>query len=258
VLVAYFTAELIRSKGLVYGFLSVAVWLSMFVVPASLFIGEEVARPALTSILVGIAVFLAYSVATWDWALLLRWLIQLGVLEYVIASGSPIIAHYIGTVPVSIAWYLIALGVAYVVVSVFLGPPSVAVVDPLAFTAGACSLVLVLLAYSFILGGTVLSVGTAGPVVEFIAWILPIATGGVTPLAFMPKPIQIVAYLTPFSYPAELLRYSLGVLPPLLDPRLTMAIGISYSVAFFTTSFLYLNYQMKKLLKEGVKSVALF
>ncbi|MCX8184821.1 MAG: ABC transporter permease [Sulfolobales archaeon] len=258
VLVAYFTAELIRSKGLAYGFLSLAVWLSMFIVPASLFAKGEIMHSALTGILVGISVFLAYNTATWDWALLLRWLIQLEVLEYVMASGSSIVSHYLGTIPVSIAWYSIALGVAYTIVSVFLGPPNITVVDPLALVAGICSLMLVLLAYSFILGGTVLSVGSAGPILEFIAWILPVATGSITPLAFMPKPIQIFAYLTPFSYPAELLRYSLGVSSTLLDPGLTAIIGASYSAVFFTAGLLYLNHQVRKLLREGIRSVALF
>lgn len=258
VLVAYFIGELIRSRGLAYGLMSLAIWLTMFVVPASLFVRGEVVSSVPAGVLVGVAVFLAYSIATWDWAMLLRWLIQLGVLDYVMTSGSPLIAHYLGTIPVSLAWYSIALSIAYAIVSTFLGPPSVAIVNPLAFAAGVCSLLLVLMAYSFILGGTVISAGTVGPVVEFIGWILPISTGGLTPLIYMPRPLQVIAYLTPFSYPAELLRYSLGVSNPVLSPELTLVIGVTYSAVFLAISSLYLNYQVKKMLKEGVKSVALF
>lgn len=258
VLLAYFIGELVRSKGLAYSLLSLAVWLSMFMVPASLFVEDGSTGVPSTRILVGVAVFLAYSTATWDWALLLRWLIQLGVLEYVVASGSPIVSHYLGTVPVSIAWYSMALAIAYAIVGVFLGPPKVVLVDPLAFAAGVFSLLLVLMAYSFILGGTLIAAGTVGPVVEFVGWILPISTGGLTPLIIMPRPLQVVAYLTPFSYPAELLRYSLGVSGTVLDPTLLAGVGMVYSVAFIAVSFVYLKYQLKRMLKEGVRSVALF
>lgn len=258
VLTAYFVSELIRSKGLTYGLLSLAVWLSMFTVPVSLFVRGETASVASAGALVGVSVFLAYSTATWDWAMLLRWLIQLGVLEYVIASGSPILAHYLGTVPVSVAWYLIALGIAYAIVSLFLGPPTIAVTDPIALTVGVCSLLLVLLGYSLLLGGTMLSAGTVGPVVEFVGWLLPISTGGLTPLELMPRPVQVIAYATPFSYPAELLRYSLGVSRPLIEPRLTVVISALYSVVFLALSALYLRYQMRRLLREGIKTAALF
>lgn len=257
VLVAYFISELVRSKGLVYGLLSLGVWLSIFVVPASLFVGGGDTGLLATGILVGTAIFLAYSTATWDWAMLLRWLLQLGIFEYVITSGSPILSHYIGTVPVSITWYSIALGIAYMIIRTFIGPPHISVVDPVALIAGVSFLLLVLLAYSFILGGSVIAAGTAGPVVEFISWILPIATGGLVPVSAMPRFLQIVAYLTPFSYPAELLRYSLGVSRTILDPGTTLLVGATYSVLFLVLSAMYLRYQINKVLKEGIKTAAL-
>lgn len=258
VLIAYFVSDLIRSRGLIYGLLSLAVWLSMFTVPASLFVRGGIAATISTGILIGMAILLAYSTATWDWAMLLRWLIQLGVLEYVVASGSPILAHFLGTVPVSVTWYLIALGISYAIVSLFLGPPVVTLVDPVVFVAGVFSLLLVLLAYSLLLGGAILSAGTVGPVVEFISWLLPIATGGILPLELMPAAIRIFAYVTPFSYPAELLRYSLGVSRPAIEPGLAMVIGAFYSSSFLAISMVYLRYQLRKLLKEGVKTAALF
>lgn len=258
VLVAYFVGELVRSKGLAYGLLSLAVWLSMFIVPASLFIKGETESSLSAGVLIGSAIFLAYSTATWDWAVLLRWLMQLGILEYVIASGSSIFSHYLGTVPVSIAWYSMALAIAYTIVSVFLGPPKVVLVDPAAFAIGVVSLLMVLMAYSFMLGGTLLAAGTAGPIIEFIGWILPIATGGLTPLSIMPKPLQVVAYLTPFSYPAELLRYSLGISNPVLEPSLVVILGATYSTIFLGLSSIYLKHQVRRMLKEGVRSVSLF
>lgn len=258
VLIAYFTAELIRSKGLIHGLLSLAVWLSVFVLPASLFIESEDVGTVAAGMFVGVAVFLAYSTATWDWAMLLRWLLQLGVLEYVLASGSPLISHYLGTIPVSITWYVIALGLAYGIIRTFVGPPNFNLVDIPALLVGVFMLLLVLLAYSFLLGGSVLATGSAGPIVELVSWLLPIATGGIFPVTAMPEPLRVIAYLTPFSYPSELLRYSLGVSYPALNPEFVSAVGMVYSIAFMILSAIFLRYQVGKALKEGVKTVALF
>ncbi|PUA34010.1 MAG: hypothetical protein B7O98_00940 [Zestosphaera tikiterensis] len=259
VLKAYLTAELIRSKGLAFGLMSLAIWLSMFITPVTFFAESQAQAGTLSAgVLIGISVFLAYSTATWDWAWLLRWLLQLGVLEYVIASGSSIFTHYLGMVPVSIAWYSVALLIAYGVVSTFVAPPTIALVNPLLFLAGVASLLFVLLAYAMLLGGTIIGAGSAGPVVEFISWILPVATGGLTPLKSLPTVVQNIALATPFSYPAELIRYSLGVSNPILDPNLTALIGILYSTAFLAFSTAFMKYQLRKMLKEGVKSVAAF
>jgi len=188
VLRAYFTAELVRSRGLVYGLLSLAVWISVFVVPTTLFSEEGATERVARGVLVGVAVFLAYSTATWDWAMLLRWLVQLGVLEYVLASGSPIISHFIGMIPVSLAWYSIALCIVYAVISLFVGPPRLVVLDPIALATGIVTLLLVLLAYALLVGGALLTSGTPGPVVELVSWILPLAAGGFFPVRSMRFP----------------------------------------------------------------------
>lgn len=258
VLRAYFTAELVRSRGLVYGLLSLAVWISVFVVPTTLFSEGGAAERVAGGVLVGVAVFLAYSTATWDWAMLLRWLVQLGVLEYVLASGSPIISHFIGMIPVSLAWYSIALCIVYAVISLFVGPPRLVVLDPIALAIGIVTLLLVLLAYALLVGGALLTSGTSGPVVELVSWILPLATGGFFPVRSMPDLLQVVAYLTPFSYPAELIRYSLGVSEPLVDVGVVAAVGLTYAILFLAASAVFLRVQLRKVLKEGVKSVALF
>ncbi|MCC6046916.1 MAG: hypothetical protein LM571_01845 [Desulfurococcaceae archaeon] len=68
----------------------------------------------------------------------------------------------------------------------------------------------------------------------------------------------MVAYLTPFSYPAELIRYSLGVSEPPVDVGVVAAIGLTYAILFLAASAVFLRVQLRKVLKEGVKSVALF
>jgi len=257
VFLAYFKAELIRSKGLMLGIISLSVWLTLFITPLLLFKPPGMSAGRLSSLaLMAVIIFIAYSVATWDWAWEIRWLMMQGVLEYVLASGRNIFTLYTGIMPVSLLWYCIAIAASGAILSAFLGPPTLTLVSPHALAVGIYSIVVVLLAYALLLGGTTIGLGTAGPIVEFIGFILPIATGGLVPLANMPKALQTFALATPFSYPAELLRYALGISKPVIPVWECEAIAVTYSAAFFALSYLFFKRQLRKLLKEGIKTVA--
>ncbi len=256
---AYFMAELLRSRGFVYGLFSFAVWITLFVMPIALFTPQAVKPSQVsTAALTAVAVFLAYSVATWDWAWLLRWLIHQGMLEYIIISGRSVYVLYAGVIPVSAIWYLAALAVAYIMLSLLVAPPSFSVEVPWALVSGFGLLFMVMLGYAMFLGGTVIATGASGPIVEFIGWILPIATGGLTPLRNLPTEVQLIALATPFSYPAELIRYGLGISMPVIDPREVAIRGTIYATVFFAGSIAFMEYQLRKLLREGIKSAAMF
>ncbi len=259
VFLAYLKAELIRSHGLVIGVLSLSVWLSLFIAPLLLFRPpgmplERVSGLALTAVMI----FIAYSVATWDWAWELRWLMFHGVLEHVIVSGSSILLLYAGVIPVSLLWYGVSVSASALLLTVFLGPPAISLAHPVTLVVAVLTMVAVLLAYAMLLGATTIGVGSAGPVLELVGFILPIATGGLVPLSYMPKALQALALATPFSYPAELIRYSLGVSGTALPPWETEVIGAVYSLAFLLVAYALFRLQLKKLLKEGVRTVSMW
>jgi len=117
---------------------------------------------------------------------------------------------------------------------------------------------MVLFAHALILGGTTISVGTSGPVMEFISWILPIATGGLVPLRNMPVIVQKIAIYTPYSYPAELIRYSILGVDPILPLQETILYGTIFAIAYFAVAIIYFKIQLRKLLKEGPKTVGMY
>ncbi len=257
VFLAYFKAELIRSKGLMLGILSLSVWLTLFITPLLLFKPPGMSAGRLSSLaLMAVIIFIAYSVATWDWAWEIRWLMMQGVLEYVLASGRSIFTLYAGIMPVSLLWYCIAVVASGLILSAFLGPPTLILISPHALAIGLCSMVVVLLAYALLLGGTTISLGSAGPIVEFIGFILPVATGGLVPLSNMPRALQVFALVTPFSYPAELLRYAFRISTPVIPVHECEVVAAAYSAVFFALTYAFFKHQLRKLLKEGVKTVA--
>ncbi len=255
---AYVKAELLRNRGFLYAILSLSLWLMLFLAPIMLFMPQNVSKSYVAScIFVAIAVFLAYTMATWDWAWQLRWLINNGVFEYVLASGSSIFILYAGVVPVSLIWYMFTLVTSYYILSFTIAKPELYIKHPLVLVISVLCLFLVLMGYSMLLGAVAIASGSAGPILEFLGWIMPIATGGITPLSTLPREIQLFALSTPFSYPAELLRFSLGISRPIIDPSLCIAIAILYSSLFLLTSISLFRHQLKKLLKEGIKSMAM-
>ncbi|MEO3994002.1 MAG: ABC transporter permease [Desulfurococcaceae archaeon TW002] len=259
VFVSYVKAELLRSKGFLLGLISMAIWLAVFMLPMTLFRDPETPASLIsTYMFVGIAIFQAYSVSTWDWGWELRYSLFGGVLENVIVSGSSILVMYVGIIPISISWLALSLSITYVMLSAIIAPPILQVTNPALFLLGLVSLMIVLFAYAMILGSTLIASGTSGAIVEFVSWILPIATGGITPLANLPHIMKLIALLTPFSYPAELLRHSLGLATLIMPEEIMIIISILYPVVFLAFSYFYFKKQLRKLLKEGIKTVSLW
>ncbi len=258
VFLAYLRAELIRGKGALLGATSLMIWLVLFITPATLFRSPSTSLTEVsTKIFTSIAIFLSYLVATWDWGWELRWLNYQGILEYVLISGRGLITHYLGLIPISAIWFSITIALAYLMLSALISPPKIVITHPAYLVVGSLQLITVLLSYSLILGSLIVTTGSAGPVAEFIGWILPIATGGIVPLINLPAVIQQIALLTPFSYPAELIRYSLGISRTVVSVSTEALVGTAYSSAFLITAYLVLKYQLSKLRKEGVRSVAI-
>ncbi|MEM2411005.1 MAG: ABC transporter permease [Desulfurococcaceae archaeon] len=256
---AYFLSEFARSRGFIYGLVGMALWITVFTMPIALFAGDDVnADEVAARIFVGIILFMFYGTASWDWAAELRWMINDGRIEYYIASGSGFTPHYVGILPVSFMWLGIALSVNYLVLSLLWSPPSIRIVDPLIFLYGFTLLLTCLIAYALILGGTMISSGVTGSVVEVISFILPIATGGLLPLRLMPEPLQLFALLTPFSYPAELVRYSMLGVEPVLELKVTILAGTLYVLVFLVLGVIYFKYQLKRAVREGFKTISMW
>ena len=259
VLSAYIKAELLRSKGFIIGAFSLMLWLIMFLAPAVLFRSPQTSPEVIsTYALVAIGIFVSYSAATWDWAWELRWLMYQGILEHVILSGESVFLLFAGILPVSMIWLTLAMLGSYMLLTGIIAPPQIVVAEPTALLTGVASLAIVLVAYALLLGGVTISTGTSGPIMELIGWVLPIATGGLVPLAALPKAVQYIALATPFSYPAELIRYGLGLASPVLDPSLTAYVALAYTTGFLIFAVFFFKFQLKKILKEGVKTVAVY
>ncbi len=259
VLKAYFTAELIRSRGFVYGLLSMAMWMMLFIAPIMLFTPPGVDEGLFAGYgFTAVLVFMSYSTVTWDWAWQLRWLMRSGIFDYVVTSGRNILILYLGIVPVSLVWLAMALAEVYVLLAVLFTPPAFQISNPLLLVYGLVMLGVVLFAHSMILGATTIATGTSGPVMEILSWILPIATGGLVPLIRMPETIQVIALCTPYSYPAEIIRYYLLGTPTVLPIEQTLLHGGIYAIVFLAVSLIYFKIQLKKVFKEGPKTIGMY
>lgn len=180
-----------------------------------------------------------------------------GILEHYFISGRPVIMVYVGLMPVGLLWVALSLAMVYVIMAILYAPPAISVHDPLALIVGFVCLLIVLSGYSLILGSSMLLSGTGGPVVEILSWILPIATGGFTPLIMYPEVLRMIALATPFSYPAELIRYGLIGAAPALPTSTLIMIGLPYSLGFLVVALLLLRYSIHRIRHEGVRAIGI-
>jgi len=256
---AYTLNDLVRSKGFIYGLISFSLWILLFILPVQLFLPRDVDPSMVASYgFTAIFIFLSYSIATWDWGAELRWMINHGILEYYIVSNSGFLPHYLGLMPVSFIWLVVALSVNYLLLSIIYKPPVILIHDPVLFILSIIMLLMVLMGYALLLAGTMISSGTTGFIIELLSFILPISTGGLTPLSKLPESIRSFALSTPFSYPAELIRYSILGWKPVMDTTMMFVIGYLYAIAFILIGVVYFKIQFKKILREGVRVTTLW
>lgn len=256
---AYFLSDMVRSRGLIYGLISLSLWLLIFLTPMSLFLAENqdpgiAASYGFTAILI----FTLYSIATWDFAAELRFLINQGVLEYYLTTNSGILPHYMGIIPVSFMWLVLELSLNYILLSILFKPPVFYINNLFYLILGFIMLLIVLISYGLVLGGSLISSGSSGFIIEIIGFILPVATGGLAPLRRLPVQFQLFALSTPFSYPAEIIRYSILGFEPVMSIEYMFVIGYLYSTIFLALSILYFKYQLKKIMREGVRITTLW
>ena len=254
----YFKVELIRNKGFIFGLASLTLWLSLFLAPLSFFVPKGHESYVSTNGLVTILIFLLYSTASWDWAWELRMMAFNGVLDYVICSGRSLLLHFIGIVPVSLIWLGLALMIAYISLAVLIAPPIITVENYALLTLGFILLIIVLISYSLILGSVILTTGTSGPIIELITWLLPISVGGVIPLTNMPKILQLLSLALPFSYPVEIIRYSLGLSKPIININYELFVGTIYPILFLMIGYTIFKIQVRNILKNGIKTLSMF
>jgi ABC-2 type transport system permease protein len=256
---AYLLASLIRSRGLVYALLGFGLWMILIVAPISLFAEEGVDTSTIASrVFVGIILFYYFSFATWEWGAELRWMIMRGILEYYIASGSGFAPHYLAILPVTLLWLAIALSISYALLSILWSPPVIVVYDYPTLIAGFAMYTIGLLGYALILGGSMITTGAAGFFVDILSFILPIATGGLFPLRYMPDLLRSIALATPFSYPAELIRYALLGVEPVLQLEEAVVIGAMYNTTLLLAGILLFKHQLKRALRQGFPSISLW
>lgn len=256
---AYFISDLVRSKGFIYGLISFSFWIILFIAPLSLFMGGGVDQNAIASYaFASLIIFMIYSIATWDWAAELRWMINYGILEYYVVTGSGLLPHYLGIIPISLMWLGLNLSINYLLITALMGPPRIYVYDIPVFIAAFTMMLLVVFGYAMLLGATMISSGVSGFIVELLSFILPISTGGLTPLSRLPVHVRNFALATPFSYPAELVRYSILGLSPVMSIEYLVLIGYIYATIFFALSLLYFRHQFRRGLKRGFVQASLW
>ncbi len=259
VLKAYVVAELIRSGGLMYSILSMSFWMILFILPIALFAPPGLDRSVVAGYaFTAILVFMSYSIASWDWGYEIRWLMRTNILEYVIASGRSIFILYLGIIPMSLLWLGTMLVAVYALLAALMAPPLLQIEDPLLLVYSLILLAIVLFGHAMFLGGSTIGLGTSGPVVEIITWILPLATGGLVPLSRMPPQVASFALLTPYSYPAELVRHYLIGTPTIMPAWELFIYGTLYTVLFMFLGILYFKYEFRKMLREGVKTIGMY
>ena len=109
--------------------------------------------------------------------------------------------------------------------------------------------------YSLLIALMSLITSTPAPLLDFMNFFLFFAGGIAVPVSSLPSPLRILAIITPYSHPAEVMRYAvtglrpyLGLVNELLFSALYLTVLVAASVAIYRAT-------MRRVKVRGLKGI---
>ncbi len=209
------------------------LWISIYVLGAIMFTDPER--------YVEVAPLLFWAVFAWNLMSTPVWVvgnwsgfyINMGLYEeHEIAGASHSLFLSLRVIPSTIASLITAAVVGYMVYYVT-GADVLAVREPLALVLSLASILALSLAYSLLLAYAAIVTQAPAPMLDFMNFILFIIGGVGVPVDSIPEQVRWIAVITPYSHPAEVMRWSITG----REPYLGLAGEVLATIAFLAVAW---------------------
>ena len=235
--------------------LNTTLWISIFLLGAIMFMPPEKLPMGMPLIFWGITLWTILSNSVFLIGGWTNFYVSMGFIEeHMLTNTSP--THVlVGRAYTGLSVSGMAILLIYIVLSSLLGMGGEIVSDPLLLITGLIIFIIMSISYGLSLSALSFRTGVPGTLLDVSNFILFIIGGIATPVSMLPKPMDIIALLTPYSYPAEIVRYASIGYKPYLPLNITILIGIMYAIAMAITA-LYLMRRAETYVKlNGVRAI---
>ena len=231
------------------------MWIAIYILGALAFTPEERYGDVVPTIFWAVIAWNMMSTATWTIGNWIRFYINMGMFEeHELADASHALFLTLRTLPA-----LVETIVAAVFVGVFLANvTSVEVLrasNPLLLGASLALILVMAILYSLSLAFLSMAAGSPAPLLDFLNFILFIVGGIAVPVSSLPGALRLVAILTPYSHPAELMRYASVGWTPYLGVHGEVLASLAYITFMGSMAWLIYRWARWRALREGVKGI---
>lgn len=211
-LAAYAWVHTLRMRRLAFSLVNWGLvdflWLSIYVFSVLAFADPESYADVVPSVFWAMVAFTLMSTPVWtvgNWA---RFYVSMGLLEeHEIAGASHSAFLALRSLP-AIPMALVAGAGASALLYASTGVNPLRASHPAILAAGLAAILAQATLYSLVLAFAGMATRTPTPLLDFMNFFLFVAGGIAVPVSSLPGPLRVVALLTPYSHPSEIIRYS--------------------------------------------------
>ena len=231
------------------------LWLTIFVLGALMFIPREQWGIMAPIALWGIIMwqFLSASVwhiGGWTWFFVSQGFVE----EHLLTNTSPA-AVLVGRAIVGLTVTLASSLLVALVFTGLAGPQVLLVNNVFYVIIGLVLLGAMTISYGLYLAAISFRIGIPGTLLDIANFISFILGGLAVPLSKLPLQLRIIALFIPYAHPAEIVRYGVRGLEPLLGLEVELTLSTLVAIVMASIAYILFRYVLKHVRKYGVKAI---
>jgi len=235
--------------------LNTTLWVTIFLLGAIMFMPPEKLPSGMPLVFWGIAMWTILSNCVFLIGAWTNFYISMGFIEEHMLMNISSSKILVGRAVAGLSVSTIAIILIYFVLSSFIGLSGKVISDPILLIIGLTLFIIMSLSYGLILSALSFRTGVPGTLLDISNFIVFIIGGIATPVAMLPKPINLIALLIPYSYPAELVRYASIGYKPYMPINMELLIGVILTTAMALISIYLMKWAETYVRWNGVKAI---
>ncbi len=192
------------------------LWMSIYVLAALVFADPSDYPVVVPTVFWALIAFSLMSTPVWTIGNWVRFYVNLGVFEEHELTGASHTAFLALRALPAIPMALISAMAASLFLYSVTGINPLRAAHPLLVAFSLLAILFQSTLYSLMIAYISLATRAPAPLLDFMNFFLFVAGGIAAPVARLPEPLRVIAVVTPYSHPAELMRYAVIGLRPYL------------------------------------------
>lgn len=235
--------------------LTIILWLTIFVLGALMFIPQDQWETMAPIALWGIIMWQFLSSSTWYIGSWTWFFVSQGFVEEHLLTNTNPATVLVGRAIVGLTVTLSSSLLVTLVFSGLAGPGVLLVDNVLYVVLGLFLLSVMTVSYGLYLAALSFRIGIPGTLLDIANFISFVLGGLAVPLSRLPPQVRIIAILIPYAHPAEVVRYGVRGLKPILGLEVEITVSSIIALIMAILAYIVFKHMLEYIRKYGVKAI---